>query len=60
MKWFALLLLTAGPLLFGVEDMEVTGSRVNVRKAPSAKGAVIGSVKAGERVKVKEVKNGWA
>ena len=60
MKWFALLLLTAGPLLSGVEDMEVTGSRVNVRKAPSVKGAVIGSVKAGERVKVKEVKNGWA
>ncbi len=53
------LLLTA-PLLVAVENMEVTGRRVNIRKSPSTKGAVIGSVKAGDQLQVKEIKDGWA
>ena len=61
MKWgFCFLLFAGVSLLLAAEDMEVTGSRVNIRQSPSTRGTVIGSVKAGERVKVKEVKNGWA
>ena len=40
--------------------MEVTGSRVNIRNAPSIKGKVIGSVKARDRVSVRRIKDGWA
>lgn len=59
-KIWWLWLLAAAPLLFAAEEMTVTGSRVNIRRSPSTKGAVIGSVKAGDRVMVKEIKQGWA
>ncbi len=58
--WTGLWLLAAAPLLLAAENMEVIGSRVNIRRDPSVKGQVIGSVKAGERVKVRQIKNGWA
>jgi hypothetical protein len=60
MKLILCMMFAAAPLLFAVENMEVVGSRVNIRKAPSVKGAVIGSVKAGDRVQVRQIKDGWA
>ena len=53
------MMLAAAPLLLA-GTMEVTGSRVNIRIEPSVKGKVVGSVKAGDRVQVRQIKDGWA
>ncbi len=42
------------------EEMTVSVRRANIRKTPSTKGSVIRSVKQGEVVPVKAVKDGWA
>ena len=53
------MMLAAAPLLLA-GTMEVTGSRVNIRIEPSVKGKVVGSLKAGDRVQVRQIKDGWA
>lgn len=35
-------------------------SRLNVRKSPSAKGSLLGSLKKGEEITVISINNGWA
>lgn len=37
-----------------------SASRLNVRKAPSTSGAVLGTFKSGEEITVLSIKNGWA
>lgn len=60
MKRFAAFLASAILLTAAAAEMEVTGSRVNLRKSPSTQAAVVGSLKAGDKVRVKQVKDGWA
>ena len=54
-----IMMLAAVPVLLA-GAMEVTGTRVNIRIEPSVKGKVVGSVKAGDRVQVRQIKDGWA
>lgn len=38
----------------------ISSSRLNVRKAPSVSGAVLGTLRSGENVDVIDINNGWA
>jgi len=59
MKWFLAGMLAAAML--PAAEMEVASGRgVNIRKTPSTKSAVVGTLKSGDRVQVKQVKDGWA
>lgn len=58
MKWLIAGLLAASVLSAG--EMEVTAGRVNVRQAPSTRSAVVGTLKSGERIPVRQIKDGWA
>lgn len=49
------------PLIMTAQDpYEVTASRLNVRKLPSAESAIIGSLSKGDVVNVRELKKSWA
>ncbi len=46
-------------LLKAYESVEMTGSSVRVRKSPSLKGAVLGSVNKGDILAVSDYQDGW-
>lgn len=61
-RMLLLIVLITGTLLaFAENNYKVTAStRLNVRKTPSANGAILGTFKSGQEIEVISISNGWA
>lgn len=57
---FALCLFSVASVFAETNYKVSSASRLNVRKAPSTSGAVLGTFKSGEEITVLSIKNGWA